>query len=244
MRRIQIAVAVLGLALGACAPADSEEGTDETRAVAPPPTTVEAPPPGTSLVARATGPNLTALDAPDSDVVVATLSNPIPVGAPLVLLVAEQREGWLHVRLPVRPNGTTGWVRESEVDLVQVPYKVVVNLAAYQLQLFENDELVLETAVGLGRDGEPTPPGTYFVTELLQPPDPNGPYGPYAYGLSGFSDVHFEFGGGPGQIGLHGTNDPSSIGRPASAGCIRLPNDAINRLVEILPLGTPVEIVA
>jgi len=54
--------------------------------------------------------------------------------------------------------------------------------------------------------------------------------------------VLYSFGGGPGQIGIHGTNDPSSVGRSVSHGCIRLSNAAITRLAQELPLGTPVTI--
>ena len=72
----------------------------------------------------------------------------------------------------------------------------------------------------------------------------NGPYGSYAYGLSGFSNVLTSFGGGDGVIGIHGTNDPSSIGQDVSHGCIRLQNADIERLVRFLPLGTPVDILA
>ena len=66
-------------------------------------------------------------------------------------------------------------------------------------------------------------------------------YGNYAYGLSAFSDALTDWAGG-GIIGLHGTNDPSSIGDRKSHGCIRLYNWDIEKLVPILPLGTPVEI--
>jgi lipoprotein-anchoring transpeptidase ErfK/SrfK len=45
-----------------------------------------------------------------------------------------------------------------------------------------------------------------------------------------------------GIIGLHGTNDPSSIGRNSSHGCIRMLNEDILRLRKILPLGTPIVI--
>lgn len=69
-------------------------------------------------------------------------------------------------------------------------------------------------------------------------------YGPYAYGLSGFSNVLTEFNGGDGVIGIHGTNDPSSIGRDVSHRCIRMSNTGITTLAAILPLGTPVEISA
>ncbi len=69
---------------------------------------------------------------------------------------------------------------------------------------------------------------------------------PYAYGLSGFSNVLESFNGGNGVIGIHGNNDPSSIGGDVSSGCIRLHNDVITRMVEEIgvPLGTPVEVVA
>ena len=92
----------------------------------------------------------------------------------------------------------------------------------------------------------PTPGGIYYLKELLQPPSPNGPYGTYAYGLSGFSNVLESFNGGPGVIGIHGTNDPSAIGTDVSSGCIRLNNAVIERLVNDigLPLGTPVESLA
>jgi lipoprotein-anchoring transpeptidase ErfK/SrfK len=67
-------------------------------------------------------------------------------------------------------------------------------------------------------------------------------YGEYAYGLSAFSDVLKNWAGG-GIIGIHGTNDPSSIGDRRSHGCIRMYNKDIRQLVPILPLGTPVDIV-
>jgi len=60
--------------------------------------------------------------------------------------------------------------------------------------------------------------------------------------LSGYSEVLFEFGGGDGQMGIHGTNDPTSLGRNVSNGCIRMSNAAITRLAKTLPLGVPVEI--
>ncbi|HYX44554.1 MAG TPA: L,D-transpeptidase, partial [Acidimicrobiales bacterium] len=102
--------------------------------------------------------------------------------------------------------------------------------------------------IGVGTANTPTPGGLYFTKELIQIEDaagnlyPNGPYGPYAYGLSGFSDVLDSFGGGDGALGLHGTNDPSSLGRDVSHGCIRMSNEGITALAGVLPLGVPVEV--
>ena len=53
-----------------------------------------------------------------------------------------------------------------------------------------------------------------------------------------------EFGGGDGQIGIHGTNQPDSIGTSASHGCVRVPNEVITALAGNIPLGTPVTITA
>ena len=73
------------------------------------------------------------------------------------------------------------------------------------------------------------------------PPTPDSIYGAYAYGLSAFSKVITTWKWG-GVIGLHGTNEPSSIGHRVSHGCIRMHNRAIEYLARILPLGTPITI--
>jgi lipoprotein-anchoring transpeptidase ErfK/SrfK len=51
-----------------------------------------------------------------------------------------------------------------------------------------------------------------------------------------------EFAGGDGQIGIHGTNVPASIGEAVSHGCVRVPNDVITTLATTVPVGTPVTI--
>src|SRR5690606_21551897 len=94
---------------------------------------------------------------------------------------------WLKVNLPVRPNGSTGWVRASDVDVSRTTYRVEVQLSAHRVRVFDGDQVILDEGVGLGASDVPTPGGVYYIKELLQPPSPNGAYGPYAYGLSGFS---------------------------------------------------------
>ncbi|MCP5032969.1 MAG: L,D-transpeptidase [Actinomycetia bacterium] len=104
--------------------------------------------------------------------------------------------------------------------------------------------VVFTTKIAIGTGETPTPIGSLFTTVLYEVPDPSGPYGPYAFALSGFSEVLSSFGGGDGLIGIHGTNDPSSLGTEVSHGCIRIPNDLITQMAEMVPLGTPVRIVA
>ena len=171
---------------------------------------------------------------------VRTLVNPQPMGAPLTLLVKRQDGPWLEVFLPVRPNGSTGWVRGKDVRTAQVLYRLEISTAAHRLTLYRAGRLVATFAAATGTGGTPTPLGSFFLTELLAPTNPG--YGPYAYGLSAFSTVLTSFGGGPGQIGLHGTSETNSIGHSSSHGCIRLSNGDITTLSKLLPLGTPVTI--
>lgn len=189
-------------------------------------------------------------DSPVQRQPVRELANPTPSGSELVFLVQERHSEWMKVLLPVRPNGSSGWIRQSDVDLTSHDYRIVVELDAHRLSVTKGSEIFMQEPIGVGRAETPTPGGLYYTTELLQPTDDRGrpfstgPYGPYAYALSGFSEVLFDFAGGDGVIGIHGTNDPAGLGKDVSHGCIRLSNDAITKLAKTLPVGVPVEIKA
>jgi lipoprotein-anchoring transpeptidase ErfK/SrfK len=133
-------------------------------------------------------------------------------------------------------------VRARDVRFLLDPFRVNVDLTAHTVTVWRGTRRILRERIGVGRALTPTPVGTYYVVELIKSTNPNGLYGPYAFGLSAYSPVLTSFGGGPGQIGLHGTNRPELLGSNVSHGCIRLPNPAITKLARILPLGTPVEI--
>ncbi len=164
-------------------------------------------------------------------------------GAPQTFLVIEFAKGWAKVALPTPPNGSTGWIKTSEVDFYGINYVIRVRLGARRLELWDGGRLVTSLPVGIGKKNTPTPGGTYYIKELLKPIDPSGPWGSYAYGLNGYSNTVYGPAGEPGVIGIHGTNEPDSVGKEVSAGCIRLRNEDIERLVDLLPLGTPVEII-
>ena len=170
------------------------------------------------------------------------LRNPNAVGAALLFLVVGQSGGRWAVRVPARPNGSVGWVRGSDVRVELDPYSLRVSLTRHRLTVFRYGRPIRRYPVGVGRPSAPTPTGHYYLTELLRPRATGTPYGPYAYGTSAFSDVYSEFEGGPGQIGVHGTSDPSSIGRDVSHGCVRLHNADMAKLATIVPAGTPVTI--
>lgn len=198
----------------------------------------------TSLVARALPAQVQIYASASEDEPTTTIDNPNENGAPLVFLVEEDLGEWLKVLLPIRPNGSTGYVKAADVEVAENPYSVDIKLAEHRIVVTNGDEVIVDEAIGVGTESTPTPGGKYYIKELLQPPDPDGAYGPYAYGLSGFSNVLEEFNGGNGVIGIHGTNEPELIGTDVSHGCIRMSNEAITELAGVLPLGTPVHIEA
>jgi lipoprotein-anchoring transpeptidase ErfK/SrfK len=162
---------------------------------------------------------------------------------PLVFAVEQSLPyGWLNVLLPVRPNGSTGWIRASDVAVTSTPYHITVALSTHRLTVYSGTLVVLEDTVAVGASATPTPRGLFYIRALLKAPNPNTVYGPYAYGLSGYSETLEQFDGGDAEVGIHGNNDASVLGRNVSHGCIRMSNNAIRQLTHILPLGTPVEI--
>jgi lipoprotein-anchoring transpeptidase ErfK/SrfK len=195
-----------------------------------------------SIVAQATGSSVTVFRTPSATRPFHVFLNPTPDGAPLVFLVRRRVPDWDQVRLPMRPNGIVGWVRARAVRLAMDAYRVTVSLGHHRITVWRNGRAIAHDPVAVGRPSLPTPTGLYYLTALLRQTDPRGVYGPYAFGLSAFSTVLETFGGGPGQIGIHGTNEPSLLGTSASHGCIRVANSVITRLARILPLGTPVVI--
>jgi lipoprotein-anchoring transpeptidase ErfK/SrfK len=158
------------------------------------------------------------------------------------LLVVQDLGEWLEVALPERPNGSTGWVRRTDVELREVDEAIDIDLASRTLTLREAGEIVLTTPVAVGTTEAPTPTGAFYVVDKLTTGDPAGPYGLFALGLSAHSNVLTDFAGGDGQVGIHGTNDPTSIGQAVSHGCIRVPNEVSQTLNDLVDLGTPVTI--
>jgi lipoprotein-anchoring transpeptidase ErfK/SrfK len=164
-------------------------------------------------------------------------------GQQQVFLVAGREGGRLEVLLPVRPNGSKGWIDASTVDVASHDYQIQVSLSGFRMLVQRGDEVVIDTPIGVGTEDTPTVGGDFYTWVLIDPT--NTGYGSYAYGLSGFSTLE-EFAGGDGRMGIHGTTDDSSIGRNVSHGCVRVPDDVVVRMVEEvgLPLGVPVTVLA
>lgn len=122
-----------------------------------------------------------------------------------------------------------------------VPRRIVVSLADHKLRWIEDGRVRKTYAVAVGAQESPSPVGefkiahrirrpAYYSPGVVIPPGKNNPLGPRWLGLTrkGF--------------GIHGTNEPHSIGQNASHGCIRLRNRDIEELFELVRVGDVVEL--
>lgn len=172
------------------APASTEPSTVATTAA---PSTTVAPSAPVHVVATAKVRKVDVYNSPVQPEPARTLDNPQPSGAappgtfPLVMLVVEERDDWLKVLLPIRPNGTSGWVKRSVVDVAVHPYKIAVELAQHRITVWQGNEVILQEPVGVGASGRtPTTQGLFYTTELFEVlPSQQAAYGPYAFALSG-----------------------------------------------------------
>ena len=187
--------------------------------------------------------NVDVFTSPGDEMPMMTQSGSTWFGANQVLtLVDEPVDGWAEVLLPSRPNSRTGWVMTDDLHFYVVGSRIVIDLGARTLVYYVDGEEVLRAPVAIGSPRNPTPTGSFFVTDSIKVPRGAGPFGPYALALSARSNTITEFNGGDGIIGIHGTNRPGLIGDAVSLGCIRLRNDVMTKLWELVPIGTPVDI--
>jgi len=173
----------------------------------------------------------TSAGAPTTFAIIGDASDPARLAHP----------GWYEVLLPTRPNGSAAWVPTTSVTVTKTPLRLFVDLKRRSLHIASDDKTLLTVPVAVGTATNPTPTGATYLTELIQNVEPDGAYGPYAFGLALHSDTLSEFEGGDGQVGIHGTNQPRLIGQAVSHGCVRLSNDSVAKVVALqLPLGAPV----
>ena len=189
----------------------------------------------------------TARARPDrASAAVARLRRRTPEGTANTLLVLERTRDaagrvWVRARLPVLPNGTTGWLpRKAMGGYRAVKTRLVINLRRRRATLLRNGHRVMRAEIGIGMDRWPTPRGRFYIRNKLVRYR-SGFYGPLAFGTSAKSAVLTDWPGG-GFIGIHGTNQPELLPGRVSHGCIRMRNADIVRLGRLMPVGTPMEV--
>ncbi len=154
---------------------------------------------------------------------------------------------WLHVLLPVRPNGSTGWIPRDRTVIGSTTWRIVVSTGQRKVRVYRSGRLVRTFLAVVGAPGTPTPYGHYAIYEKIAQRDPNSIIGPWALHLTAFSNVLDNFGGGPGRVAIHGRNGAyliAPLGSAASHGCIRVEDSEVGFLARVTISGTPVNIVA
>lgn len=177
---------------------------------------------------------------------VARLATTTAQGTPELVLVLERRvvrqREWLRVRLPVRPNGSTGWVRAERLgELQTVTTAFIVDRAGLGAVLLDGGSRIWAGPVGTGKPQWPTPGGRFYIRQRLVPERTDRLYGSFLFGTS----AHVPAAPWPGGqlVAIHGTNRPEVLPGRVSRGCIRVGNQDIAVLRELMPLGTPVHVV-
>jgi lipoprotein-anchoring transpeptidase ErfK/SrfK len=144
---------------------------------------------------------------------------------------------WYKISIPMRPNGTMGWIPAHAVRLSPTAGEIRVHRVPRTIDLYWHGNHVWHGRVAIGAPGMPTPLGHYYVAARFVPyQDPF--LGVFAVETSGYSALT-EWPGG-GWFGIHGTNEPQLLGQAVSHGCIRVANTTALQLRKFAPLGTPI----
>jgi lipoprotein-anchoring transpeptidase ErfK/SrfK len=119
--------------------------------------------------------------------------------------------------------------------------RLVVNLADRKIALFEDGRVVKVYSIAVGKHSTPSPNGSFHIVSRVVKPTyykpgkvvPAGPANPLGTRWMGLGFKGY---------GIHGTNRPTSIGKAASHGCIRMRNQDVEDLFERVEVGDPVDL--
>jgi lipoprotein-anchoring transpeptidase ErfK/SrfK len=131
--------------------------------------------------------------------------------------------------------------QDAQPQVPALTRRILVSIPDRKLAVLENGIVVATFPVSVGAMGSPSPTGefrvvrrltnpAYYHPGVIVPAGNNNPLGPRWVGLD---RPHY---------GIHGTNEPRSIGKAASHGCIRMKNRDIQRFFDMVKVGDTVEI--
>ena len=144
---------------------------------------------------------------------------------------------WYKISVPMRPNGTMGWIPARSVSLSPTHGQIIVHRSSRTIDMYWNGKHALHAQVAIGAPGMETPVGHYYVAARFVPyQDPF--LGVFAVETSAYSKLT-EWPGG-GVVGIHGTSAPQLLGQAVSHGCVRVSNQTAAAMRKLAPLGTPI----
>jgi lipoprotein-anchoring transpeptidase ErfK/SrfK len=146
---------------------------------------------------------------------------------------------WGRVELPYTWPRREGWIRLRGLNRDATRVRVEVDLSLHQVTVRKFGKVLFRAPGATGAPSSPTPVGEYFVTDRV-PFSAGSALGSFAFGISGIQPRLPAGWSGGNQLAIHGTNNPSSIGQSVSAGCVRVSETTLARLLPLLAYGTPV----
>lgn len=161
-------------------------------------------------------------------------------GSPRVFGVVRRKKDWLAVQAPELRNGAVAWLPASRARLDCTGWSLHADLSSRELVVRRDGRKVREMKIAVGRSGNPTPEGRFSVTDKLRVRDPDSPYGCCVLALTGHQTRLPPGWPGGDRLAVHSTTDLSSIGTPASLGCLRSRPAIARWLIETVPLGAPI----
>jgi lipoprotein-anchoring transpeptidase ErfK/SrfK len=167
-------------------------------------------------------------------------SRSLQVGSPTYAWVISTSPNGRYGLVPLPYSGRTGtgWIALRGLPRSHTWITVVADLSKHQLMVERRGKVILRFRAATGAPATPTPTGKFFVTDRV-PFSVGSYYGSFAFGISGVQP-RLASRWPRNQLAIHGTNDPGSIGRSMSAGCLRVSERALALLKPLLQLGTPV----
>ena len=246
-----VLLAVAGFAAAVMLPTRALAGGTSTTTTGTTPTTTTAPkpPPGPPIPSAfpAAGQMLVSSVAvrrkPDPHAAVIKVMHQFRSDyRPQVMFAVRKATGpdggvWFRVSIPMRPNGTYGWIPAAAVSLRPTHSQIVVNLNRRVIDIYRFGKHKWHGKVAIGAPGRETPTGHYFV-QVRFVPYHDAFLGVFAVETSAYSKLT-EWPGG-GVVGIHGTSEPQLLGQAVSHGCVRVSNLTATKLKAYAPLGTPI----
>jgi len=158
------------------------------------------------------------------------------------IMVAAMMAAVLGTQLMAQGVTTNEPAAQQQTPATATKRVIVVSLEDHKLALVEDGKVTKIYTVAVGKPATPSPVGTFTIAHRVMnptyshdgrvvPPGPNNPVGTRWMGLSI-----------PGY-GIHGTNVPSSIGKAASHGCIRMARKDLEELYPMVEVGDTVELI-
>ena len=217
------------------------KATRAVQAVQPAP--APAIPSGPQLLVHVPGAGIVAHRSPSASSpragIVAATSKYYHVPITLWVEDTSANGAWGKVQLPYVWPRIDGWIPLRGLKRVTTGVVVSVDLSEHTVRVYQHGQLRYHVAGATGSAWSPTPTGDYVVTDRV-PFGAGSPLGSFAFGISGIQPRLPSGWSGGNQLAIHGTNDPSSIGRSVSAGCVRVSEWSLAHFEPLLQLGTPV----